>query len=82
MAIFSYSHLESYFQNGKLQDVLQQKMNCLSYMLYFFFEDINMVHVIGERSNLLLHKAEITILSLPSLNVEKYSTVTVLTKKK
>lgn len=41
-----------------------------------------MVHVIGERSNLLLHKAELTILSLPSLNTEKYSTVTVPTKKK
>lgn len=39
-----------------------------------------MVHVIGERSNLLLHKAELTILSLPPLNTEKYSTVTVLTK--
>lgn len=40
-----------------------------------------MVHVIGETSNLLLHKAELTILSLPSQNVEKYSTITVLTKK-
>lgn len=40
-----------------------------------------MVLVTGERSNLLLHKAELTILSLPSLNVEKYSTVTVLMKR-
>lgn len=41
-----------------------------------------MVHVIGERSNLLLHKAELTILSLPSLNTEKHNTVTVPNKKK
>lgn len=41
-----------------------------------------MVHVIGERRNLLLHKAEITILLLPSLKTEKYSTDTVLTKKR
>lgn len=40
-----------------------------------------MVHVIGERSNLLLHKAELTILSLPSLNAEKYGTVTVCSDK-
>lgn len=40
-----------------------------------------MVHATGERSNLLLHKAELTILSLPSLHAEKYSTVTVCSDK-
>lgn len=40
-----------------------------------------MVHVTGERSNLLLHKAKLTILSFPSLHAEKYSTVTVCSDK-
>lgn len=40
-----------------------------------------MVHVIDESSNLLLNKAELTILLLPSLKAEKHGTVTVCSNK-